>query len=63
MNKEVFKAIANNLIDFGYPDVTPTMIEEIYIAKKKGKKKLPHFVIGMFVDSQLNEAIERGLLK
>jgi hypothetical protein len=62
MNKEIFQAIANNLIDFGYSGITSKMIEEIYIAKK-AKKKLPHGIIGMFADGQLDEAIKKGLLK
>jgi len=47
-----FKAIAENLIEFGYPDITGEMIEDVYIALKDGSE-LPHGVIGMFAGSQI----------
>ena len=47
-------AVARNLVDFGYRDVTGAMIREIYDAMKAGKP-LPHGVIGKFAESQIRD--------
>jgi len=60
--KLIFKAIANSLVDFGYPDVTPDMISEVYEAIKTKEKELPYGIVGQFAESQIKEAIEKGLL-
>ena len=59
---QVYEAIARSLREFGYPDTTAAMVEEIHEAKRAGEGVLPHGIVGMFADSQLNEAAERGLL-
>lgn len=61
--KHLKASIAKSLVDFGYPDVTPKMIGDIYAAYRKGKREheLPHGVIGMFAGSQIKEAFENGM--
>lgn len=49
-----YEAVARNLREFGYPDVTAGMVAEIHDAMKSGKE-LPHGVIGMFAKSQMEE--------
>jgi hypothetical protein len=56
---KVHEAIARSLKDFGYPDVTADMIREIAEAKSKGES-LPHGVVGMFAEDQLDSVIEAG---
>jgi hypothetical protein len=53
-NMTAYIAIARNLRDFGYPDVSGVMIQEIHEAMKAGAP-LPHGVIGMFAKGQLEE--------
>jgi len=62
--EQVYPAIAKSLVEFGYPDVTAEMIREIHLAKIDGKSgdDLPHGVIGMFAESQLDEAVKMKLL-
>lgn len=50
--KDVYEAIARNLREFGYPDASATMIEETHKAMKAGQP-LPHGVVGMFAQSQI----------
>lgn len=52
--------VARDLREFGYPDVTGPMVEEILAAWLDGKRdaELPHSVIGMFAGRQFDE-IER----
>lgn len=58
-----YKAIARNLREFGYPDVTPEMIQETHEAIDAGAADsggdLPHGVVGMFAKGMLEDA---GLL-
>ncbi len=51
------EAVARNLRDFGYPDATGAMIREVWEAMKAGKSgsDLPHGIIGMFAESQIND--------
>lgn len=65
MSTEVYTAIARNLREFGYSDVTWKMVEEVHEAMKQGKRKfdLPHGIIGPFAENQINDAIDQGLLK
>jgi hypothetical protein len=57
MSDALYAAIACNLRDFGYPDVTPTMIRETDEARKRGADKSePHGIISMFATSQLEAA-------
>jgi hypothetical protein len=53
---ETYRAIAKNLREFGYPDVTPLMIEEVWYAMQNGEA-IPHGVVGMFAKSQLTETL------
>lgn len=65
MDDRVYKAIARSLVEFGYPDVTPAMIADVRVAYDCGRRgvDLPHNVIGMFAECQIEEAYEHGLLK
>jgi hypothetical protein len=60
----VYRAIARSLVEFGYPDVTEGMIVDIRVAYDEGKRgaKLPHGIVGMFAERQIEEAYEHGLL-
>ena len=49
-----YKAVARNLREFGYPDVTTEMVEEIHGAFKAGTP-LPHGIIGMMAGGQFEE--------
>jgi hypothetical protein len=57
--KKLCQSIANSLVEFGYPDVTGPMIEECWDAYEAGKDELPHGVVGMFAERQLDEVSER----
>jgi hypothetical protein len=50
--------LANSLRDFGYPDVTTAMIEDILREYRAGKRgaDLPHGIIGRMAEAQLVEA-------
>ena len=54
--------IAKSLRDFGYPDVNASMVEEVVRAWNRrepgDKTPLPHGVIGMFVERQIDEVEE-----
>lgn len=60
----VYEAIARSLREFGYPDVTPEMIDEIHTAYREGKRDadLPYGIVGQFAQSQIEEAGEMMLL-
>jgi len=53
-NETIYKAIARNLQEFGYPETTPAQIREVHEAMKSGDD-LPHGVIGMFAKDQLDD--------
>ncbi len=55
---ELCKTIAQSLVDFGYPDVTPEMITDCWEAFERGDETLPHGVVGMFAQAQLEEIEE-----
>jgi hypothetical protein len=61
--QNVYRAIANNLRDFGYQGVSAHMIREIHEAINAGDETLPHDVIGMFAKDQIEQAKEQGFLK
>jgi hypothetical protein len=50
-----YTAIARNLREFGYPDVTAEMVREVYRAMVRGED-IPHGVVGMFAQGQLEDA-------
>lgn len=54
-NDPIYQVIARNLREFGYPDVTASMIEDTHDALRDGED-LPHGVIGMFAKGQLQDA-------
>ena len=49
------QSIAKGLREFGYPDVTPAMVQEVIDAYKAGKRddKLPHGVLGLMIESMI----------
>ena len=57
---EFCRPIAKALQEFGYSSVTPEQCAEVLTAFLEGKRgrDLPHGVIGMFVERQLNEVEE-----
>ncbi len=60
MNASIYIAIAQNLREFGYPDVTAKMIEETDEARRAGKPKdQPHGIISMFANRQLEDVEEQ----
>jgi hypothetical protein len=59
--QQVYVAIARNLQQFGYPEVTPAMIRETDEAMASGTD-LPHGVISMFAKKQLTEAREHDVI-
>lgn len=59
---EAYEAVAQSLRDFGYPDVTATMVREAHAAMKQGERTLPHDIVGQFAQSQLEvvgDALDR----
>lgn len=56
---KVYKSIAANLREFGYPDVTADMIRETDKAIAAGAE-LPHGIVGMFAQRQLDDLREQG---
>lgn len=51
----VYNAIARNLREFGYSDVSGRMVREVHDAMRSGSE-LPHGIVGMFARKQLQEA-------
>lgn len=58
---DAMESVARSLREYGYPDVTATMIREIYDAYETGKRfpDLPHSVIGGFAESQFDEVADK----
>lgn len=52
--KQCFDAVANSLVEFGYPGVTGNMIGEVWEAMLLGDE-LPHDIVGAFAERQLSE--------
>lgn len=50
-------AVARNLREFGYRDVSGPMIEDVWQAMKAGKtgSDLPHGIVGQFAESQITD--------
>jgi hypothetical protein len=53
---DIYRSIARNLREFGYPGVSVKMVREIHEAMRAGED-LPHGIIGMFASDQLTEAL------
>lgn len=58
MRARCYAGIARDLREFGYPDVTASMIEEIHVAYEKGTRPLPHGVVGLMVGRELDKRKE-----
>lgn len=58
---DAMEAVARSLREYGYPDVTATMIREIYDQWLLGKRfpDLPHSVIGGFAERQFDEVADK----
>lgn len=52
--QQAFEVVASSLREFGYPDVSASMIADVYTAMAD-KRELPHGIIGSFVQDQLHE--------
>ena len=57
--EHIYKAIAKSLGDFGYEHVTGAEIKEVHDAMKTGIKPLPHGIVGMFAEGQINDVTEQ----
>lgn len=61
------ETVAKDLREFGYPDVTGTMIREVLDAWLAGtdEAKLPHGIVGMMAARQFDDAerIRPGTMK
>jgi hypothetical protein len=55
---EIVEAIAKSLREFGYPDASDEMIAEIWTAYERGDETMPHGVIGLFAENQLDGIAE-----
>ena len=51
-------AIARDLREFGYPDVTAHMVHEVVEAYKRGDPVMPHGVVGAIIKSKMDDAKE-----
>lgn len=49
------RAVANSLREFGYPGCTSDMVADTYVAMKRGDEIMPHGIIGMFAQRQIEE--------
>ena len=58
MKQQLIDGIAKSLRDFGYPDATSEMITDIWGAYERGDESMPHDVIGMFAERQMDEIAE-----
>jgi hypothetical protein len=56
---DAYEAVARSLRQFGYPDATAGMIRETHEAMKRGDERMPHGIIGMFAQRQLDEVREK----
>ena len=50
-----YEAIARSLREFGYPDAECGMIRDTHEAMVAGKEEMPHGIIGMFAQRELEE--------
>jgi hypothetical protein len=52
---QVYEAVAASLREFGYPDAEAKMIRDTHEAMKRGDAEMPHGIVGMFAQRQLEE--------
>jgi hypothetical protein len=55
--RDAYETVARSLREFGYPDATADMIRDTHNAMKAGEP-IPHGIVGMFAQRQLEEAGE-----
>lgn len=55
--QDAYDAVAKSLVEFGYPDCTSKMVQDVHEAIRAGKpeNKMPHGIVGAFAYSQVNE--------
>ena len=51
-----YETVARSLREFGYPDASADMVKATHNAMKAGNAEMPHGIVGMFAQSQLQEA-------
>ncbi len=56
--RDVYEAVAESLREFGYPDATADMVRATHDAMKRGDAEMPHGIVGMFAQRQLDELSE-----
>lgn len=52
---DAFETVARSLREFGYPDVQRAMIRDVFDAMKRGDETMPHGIVGMFAQRQMEE--------
>lgn len=57
--RDAYEAVARSLRDFGYSDASAEMVRATHEAMRAGKAEMPHGVIGMFAQRQLEEVRSR----
>ena len=57
---QVCSHIASGLREFGYPDASLEMVSDTLDAMQRGHDEMPHGIVGMFAQSQLQELIDQG---
>lgn len=55
---EIHEAIARSLREFGYPDASAQMVADTAAAMERGDSDMPHGIVGMFAQRQLEEIAE-----
>ena len=53
---DIFREVAKNLRDFGYPDATAAIVAAVYDTMLTGQP-IPHGIVGRFAQGQLAEIL------
>jgi len=63
IEREVYKAISASLVEFGYPDCTPAMIEDAHETMLRGGtyEDAKHGIISAFAIEELKKVSEMGI--
>lgn len=63
VERDVYKAVSASLVDFGYPDCTPVMIQDAHETMLRGGtyKDAKHGVVSAFAIAELEKVIEMGI--
>lgn len=63
VERDVYKAISASLVEFGYPDCTPAMIQDAHETMLRGGtyEDAKHGVVSAFAIAELEKVIEMGI--